>query len=380
MLGTAPGPQTPASKPSVARAKPTLPPDEAPVYGPFYGFHEPPFGPAADPRFFYHSTSHDHVAQDLLTAIRRREGCVLATGEAGVGKTTICRVVADQLDRRTLTSLLVEPCGTIEDVLRTVLVDFGVMARHEASTPATQEKLTGALASFLASLAPLQASAVVVIDDAHVLPRKVLAELPTLAAAGRLQVVLVGQPRLTRLLKRPELRALSQQITVRCHVDPLPADEILGYVMHRLATAGSSPRVEFDDAAVARIHELTGGVPRLINLLCDRALTRGCEASASVIDDRLVMLAAETLDLDPPVANGRAAGRILIASLVLGALMLVGAVGALWVFRASVARAIAQWEQVPAAPVAPAPRVPALLPPPPPAIDAPVAPPTDPSI
>jgi general secretion pathway protein A len=291
---------------------------------------------------------------------------VLLTGDPGVGKTTICRVVVDQLDRRTLTSLVLEPCGSIEDVLRTVLVDFGVIARQDARTPATQEKLTAALTSFLTSLTPLQASAVVVIDAAQSLPVEVLAGLPTLAAAGPLQVVLVGRRRLTKLLKRPELRALNQRIVVRCQVDPLPADEILGYVMHRIAVAGTSPRVDFDDVAVARIHELTGGVPRLVNLLCDRALLRAYEASASVIDGRLVTLAAETLDLKPPVAGGRGAARILIAGLALAALMLVGATGALWVFRASVARAIGQWERMPSAPAAPAPRVPAPLTPMPP--------------
>lgn len=366
LLGTAPGPRIAPRAPAVTHNTPAAPPAEALAYEAFYGLHEPPFGPSSDPRFFYHSTSHDHVAQELLTAVRRHDGCVVVTGDPGVGKTTICRVVVDQLDRRTLTSLLVEPCGSIEDVLRTVLVDFGVIARHDARTPATQEKLTATLASFLASLAPLQASAVVVIDEAHSLPIEVLAEVPTLAAAGPLQVVLVGQRRLARLLKRPELRALNQHVAVRCHVDPLPADEILGYVMHRLAIAGTSPRVDFDDIAVARIHELTGGSPRLVNLLCDRALLRGCEASASIIDGRLVNLAAETLDLEPPAGDVRSAGRLLVAILAFAALMLVGASGALWVFRASVARTIGQWEHVPAAPGAPVPRLPAPLAPMPP--------------
>jgi general secretion pathway protein A len=353
------GPAT-ANASLVAPREPPPPPAEAPAYDTFYGLHEAPFDLSADPKFFYHSTSHDHVAQQLLTAVRCREGCVLVTGDPGTGKTAICRVVVDQLDRRTLTSVVLHPCRSIEAVLRSVLADFGVIARQDAAgTPATQEKLTAALASFLGSLAPLEASAVVVIDDAHNLPVGVLAELHSLADAGPLQVVLVGHARLAKVLKRRELRALDRQIVVRCRVAPLRPDEILAYVRHRLAVAGTNPRVDFDDIAVARIHALTGGVPQLVNRLCDRALACGFETSASVIDGRLVNLAAEMLGLEPPETVGRRVGRTLMAGLLLAALMLVGATGALWVFRASVARVVAQWEHAPAAPSAPAPRLPA---------------------
>jgi general secretion pathway protein A len=114
--------------------------------------------------------------------------------------------------------------------------------------------------------------------------------------------------------------------------------------------------VDFDDIAVARIHALTGGLPQLVNRLCDRALACGFDVSAGVIDGRLVNLAAEMLELEPPATVGRRVGRTLVAGLLLAALMLVGATGALWVFRASVARVVAQWEQAPAAPSAPAAR------------------------
>jgi general secretion pathway protein A len=335
-------------------------PAEAPTYETFYGLNEPAFDLSADPKFFYYSTSHDQVVQQLLTAVRCREGCVLVTGEAGTGKTAICRVVVDQLDRRTLTSVVLHPCRSIEAVLRTVLADFGVIARQDgAGTPATRAQLTAALASFLGSLTSLEASAVVVIDDAHCLPMGVLADLPSLTDAGPLQLVLVGHPRLAKILKRRELRVLDRQMAVRCGVTPLRPDEILDYVRHRLALAGTNPRVGFDDIAVARIHELTGGFPQLVNRLCARALACGFGDSASVIDCRLVNLAAETLDLEPPPSAARVAGRMLMAGFLLMALMLVGATGALWVFRASVARVMSQWEHAPAAPRAPAPRLPA---------------------
>ena len=366
ILGTATGPRLPRA---VARPIAPTPSVDGLGYETFYGLNEKPFSLSTDPKFLYHSNAHDRAAQDLLTAIRRRDGLVILTGPLGAGKTTVCRAVTEQLDRRTLTSLLVDPCASVEDLLQTVLVDFGVMSREDltAGPLANREELGSTLQSFLDSLASLQASAVVLVDDAHNLPVAVLDALRTLSDAGGgalrlLQIVLIGQPALTAMLRRPELRALELGVSVRCEVGPLVPDEIAGYVMHRLAVAGSSPRVEFDDAAAARLYELTGGLPRSVNILCDRALALGFQASASVIDASMVSGAAEDLDITPPVVEASGAMQMIVAVVAFVALILAGAGGAAWVFRHDVARAVAQWEHVPAMPSEPARTLPGLVP------------------
>jgi general secretion pathway protein A len=159
-------------------------------------------------------------------------------------------------------------------------------------------------------------------------------------------------------------------------MEPLAPNEVLGYVVHRLSVAGGNSRVEFDDPAVHRLHQLSGGVQRTINLLCERALTLGCEASARVIDARLVDTAADELSVVQPVARSQIVLRGVAVALALCVLTLVGAEGALWVFRERAARAAVQWAQVPRAPAGPAvdfptPLTPILAPDPDPTLTAP---------
>jgi type II secretory pathway predicted ATPase ExeA len=374
IVGTAPAPQLP----SVRSARHPPPQRTHPLtYETFYGLHETPFSLLTDPKFLYRSASHDRVATQLLEAIRRRDGIMLLTGEPGLGKTTLCRAIIQDLDRRTVTSLWLEPLLSVDDLLKTMLVDFGVVAREDLARAAvSREALTTALRSFLESLVPLQASAVVFIDDAHDLPVAVIEDIRAVTAAGQdsklLQVVLVGRPRLMALLKRQELQALNQRVALRCELGPLEADEITGYVMHRLAVAGVSPRVEFDDAASARIYELSHGVPSVVNLLSDRALSRGREMSASVIDDELIEAAAEDLELGRAGAEPVGILRALFTVLAFIALILLGAGGALWAFRVEVARTVNQWEGVPPVPGGPIRELPVPLTPlPPPADDDP---------
>jgi general secretion pathway protein A len=325
----------------------------------FYGLHEKPFSLSTDPKFLYHSTAHDHTAQALLSSVGRRDGIVVITGPPGIGKTALCRAVLEELDRHTLTSFLVDPFLSVEDLLQTLLIDFGVLSRDDLASGAhpSPHDLRVTLQSFLASLSSLQASAVVLIDEAQNLPASVLDEIRALIAMGEgqrlLHVVLVGEPGLISLLKRKDLRPLTKQVAVRSELGPLLPDEIAGYIKHRLAVAGGgSSSIDFDDAALARIHELTGGVPRTVNLLCDRALARWYDASASVIDVTLVDAAADDLNLPAPVVKASATLRLALAGMAL-LLMLVGAGAALWVFRDDVRRTVAQWERVPAAPAPP---------------------------
>ncbi|MDO8793110.1 MAG: AAA family ATPase [Vicinamibacterales bacterium] len=342
-----------APPPRIVRSRFALQADSAPpppavplTYEPFYGLSENPFSLSPDTKFVYHSTSLDRVLQELTDALGRGEPVMLLTGELGVGKTTLCRTLVEQLGRRTVTSLIAGPVASFEDLLRTVLVDFGVVAREDATrgrmAAATRQELIAAVGDFAASLAPLQASAVIILDEAQDVGPELLEPLSALSdvagADRRVQIILVGQPALPALLHRKELRPLERQAAVRCRLDPLTAEETSGYVVHRLAVAGSNARVEFDEGAFAELHAATGGVPRLVNLVCDRALTRGQQMSASVIDDELVAAAAADLELVPLRFDARWIARMAVRAIVLLALMLAGAAAAAWVFRAQVSQ------------------------------------------
>jgi type II secretory pathway predicted ATPase ExeA len=316
------------------------------TYEPFYGLSEKPFSLSTDPKFIYRSTSHERVLQELIDALGRGDGIMLLTGEAGVGKTTLCRSLIEQLGRRTVTSSISAPFVSLDAVLKSVLIDFGVVARDDAArgllAAATREELTTAIGDFAASLAPLQASAVIVIDEAQNVPPDILEAVAALSevfgADRRVQIMLIGQPLLASMLNRRPLRALGRKVLVRCRLDPLAAEEVSGYVIHRLAIAGTSARVEFDDGAFAELYAATHGVPRLVNLVCDRAMTRGYEASASVIDDRLIAEAASSLELVPARSDKRRLAQMAVTTLWFIALMLVGAAAAAWVFRGDLTR------------------------------------------
>lgn len=316
------------------------------AYEIFYGFSEKPFSLSTDPRFFFHSTPHDAVSQQLLTATRNRGGLVVLTGDIGAGKTTLCRTVIEQLDRRTLTSLVTDRAVSGEGLLKTILADFGVASREELERrSATSHDLSATLLSFVESLATLQATAIVIIDDAENLPPDVLEQVRILSEAGEtsslLQVVLVGQPGLTARLRRKEYKGLHQRVTVWCTLERLPPDEVDGYVMHRIAVSSTSARVQFDQAAIDSIYRLSRGLPRVINLLCDRALAHGHELSSPLIDAAVVEAAAEDLDLGEPrpFALDLASNAVTVVALVLSALL--GAAVAARLFPDAFARALA---------------------------------------
>jgi general secretion pathway protein A len=293
---------------------------------------------------------------------------VVMTGEPGMGKTTLCRAVVDQLDRRTLTSLVADRFVSTDDLLKTVLADFGVISHDDiargALTGASRADLAAALHGFLVSLAALQAFAVVILDDAHDLPIEVLDQVRVLAEGigdePALQIVLVGQPSLDKTLGRAQLRGLSQRVSTRCRLKPIAADEVSGYIAHRLAVAGTSPRVEFDQTAAARVHELSGGVPSVINLLCDRTLEAGFKVSASLLDDQLVKTAAEDLDLSPPPSRSSWVQKAAVAVALL-VLILIGAAAAAFVFRAEVSALVGEWQNTPSSPSRPQPAAPAPI-------------------
>ena len=267
------------------------------TYETFYGLREKPFSLSSDSRFFYHSRLHAPAFDDLLAVIRRRESLSVLTGDIGTGKTTLCRAVLQNLDRKTFSAFVPDPFASREDLLKVVLMDFGVLSVDDLTSGrlqnASRTELSYLLYEFLDTLGPLQAFAVVVIDEAQNLSLPLLEEIRILSDSdGRerqLQVVLVGQLELREKLKLPEMRQVDQRVSVHCHLAPLGADDVAGYVAHRLQSAGGSPdRIRFSSEALEVVYRASSGVPRLINRICDRALFQGHLRRAATISREMV--------------------------------------------------------------------------------------------
>jgi general secretion pathway protein A len=251
------------------------------TYEPYYGLKEKPFSLSADPRFLYKSRTHAPVFDALRAGIRRREGIIVLTGEPGTGKTTLCRSVLGALDRKTFCTFVPDPFVSREDLLKMLLVDFGVMSVEDLKSgrlnAATRPELSYPLYDFLRSLVPLQAYAVLILDEAQNLTPQLLEEIRILAdlegPEKLLQLVLVGQPELHDKLKDPGLRQVDQRVSVRCSLETLDEDAVPEYLLHRLIVAGGgADRPEFVPEAIRLLFRSSGGNPRLLNLLADKAL------------------------------------------------------------------------------------------------------------
>jgi general secretion pathway protein A len=302
------------------------------MYETYYGFAEKPFSLTPDPKYLYRSESHGNAFDLLHYAIRRREGFVVVTGDIGTGKTTLCRALVGAIDRTTFTALVLNPFLSEEDLLKRILQDFGVVSRDEIKTArlagVTKQELIDALYDFLLSLIPLKASAVLIIDEAQHLPLGVLEQIRMLSNLETdkeklLQIILVGQLNLQPLLRSPEVRQLDQRVSIRYELKPLDRDSVAAYIAHRLTIAGRAAAVAFTSPAMDDVHRLSGGIPRLINLICDRALLAGFSLHTRRITADMVAQAAEGLDLAPPprqrfqrASLATAAAVVLLASAV----------------------------------------------------------------
>jgi general secretion pathway protein A len=330
-------------------------------YEPFFGFAEPPFSLSANPRFRFASAGHEEALSEVTYALERREPIIVVTGDIGMGKTLLCRTVLERLPRKTFLSVITDPLLGGEDFLKRILEDFGIIAAERAAVlQASRHDMTQALDTFLLSLAQLDAHAVVILDEAQHVQPDVLEQIRLVANAHDkrgtlLQIVLVGQPSLWTLLEKSELRQVRQRVTRFVSVNALSDSEVKQYIAHRLAVARqpetnsriagaddlarelarwneSRQPVAFSDEAIDAVARLSRGTPRIVNLLCDRALEATFVDRSRTVDAQTIERAARSLQLaDPgddtiePALTSRAP-RTARYAVGIAALLLIGAI------------------------------------------------------
>ncbi|PHR28784.1 MAG: type II secretory pathway protein ExeA [Desulfotalea sp.] len=261
------------------------------MYTRYFGFIEKPFAIAPNPRFFYMSDAHREALAHLLYGING-DGCIiLFTGGVGTGKTTVCRCCIEQLPETTDVALVLNPKLTIADLLKTICEELGIeIFRQE---PTNKDYIDGLNAYLLAAHAKGRNTAVI-IDEAQNLDIEVLEQLRLLTnletdTQKLLQIVLIGQPELRDILSVPALSQVSQRITTRYHLEALQLEDVSGYIHHRLALAGGDTRTLVIPENVIRIIcKHSRGIPRLINIICDRALLGAYAENKVQIDAKTV--------------------------------------------------------------------------------------------
>ena len=265
------------------------------MYATFFGLDREPFSLAPDPRFLFMSERHREALAHLLYGVGGGGGFVLLTGEIGAGKTTVARCFLEQLPTTCVVAYIFNPCLSVIELLQTVCSEFGIA---ELPASATGKAHVDALNRFLLDAHAKGRQALLIIDEAQALEPAVLEQLRLLtnletAERKLLQIVLIGQPELRTLLAEPGLEQLAQRVIARYHLGPLSASETRQYVEHRLSVAGLRGPSPFEAVAQAQLYRQSGGVPRRINLLADRALLGAYSQSRRQVDRLMVARAAE---------------------------------------------------------------------------------------
>ncbi|GAW65854.1 ATPase [Geoanaerobacter pelophilus] len=254
------------------------------MYCEFYGFRESPFTITPNPRFLFLSDHHREALAHLLYAVESRVGFVELTGEVGTGKTTVLRTFLNRLDGRGhRTALIFNPCLSSLELLKSVNREFGLSCESDSRVDLLQ-----VLNEFLLEQKAAGHSVVLVMDEAQNLSPEVLEQIRLISNLETetdklIQIVLSGQPELLAVLAREELRQLNQRITVRYHLLPMDFDSTRRYIDHRMELAGCHRAAEFSNAALKRIFRFSGGVPRLVNVVCDRALLIGFTHESRIV-------------------------------------------------------------------------------------------------
>ncbi len=289
------------------------------MYAKFFGLNQDPFSIAPDPRYLFMSERHREALAHLLYGLGSGGGFVLLSGEIGTGKTTVCRCFLEQIPANCNVAYIFNPKLSVSELLASICEEFHI----QLPTPAvTAKEFIDPLNQFLLREHASGKNNVLIIDEAQNLSAEVLEQLRLLTNLETnerklLQIVLIGQPELRRMLARPDLEQLAQRVIARFHLDALSASETTHYITHRLAVAGMTGALPFDKKAILRIHQLSRGVPRRINLLCGRALLGAYANSTARVDHRMVDRAAAEVfgpKLKPQPGVGRMESQVALVS------------------------------------------------------------------
>ncbi|MGB5465343.1 MAG: AAA family ATPase, partial [Sedimenticolaceae bacterium] len=294
------------------------------AYEQYFGLREHPFSITPDPRFVYLSESHRAALEHLdYGAASGGNGFVLLSGDVGTGKTTICRTFLERLPPKTEVILILNPVLTLNEFLLTICDELDLVIEGNRDS---NKNLIDNLNRFLLQVYAVGHKTILIVDEAQNLTHELLEQIRLLTNLESntdklLQIFLIGQPELRDMLKRPELLQVSQRITSRFHLGPLNKKETRAYIERRLEVAGA-PDIPFTASAIRRIYAFSKGVPRLINVLCDKALLSAYQRSAEKIDAKIILDAERRV-----LGNGESSrGGIGKAAMVFGAVAILAAV------------------------------------------------------
>lgn len=298
------------------------------MYREYFGLKEKPFSIAPNPHFFYMSGQHREALAHLIYGIKGEGGFVLLTGEVGTGKTTVCRLLLELIPKDLEVAFILNPILTVEELLETVCDEFGI------GYPEGNKGIKVLVARIHAYLLDIQSRgrrAVLIIEEAQNLTTEVLEQVRLLTNLETnqhklLQIIMLGQPELREKLSQPQLRQLSQRITARYHLGPLLKKEVAAYVNYRLTAAGLVRGKLFPAPTVRKLFRLSKGVPRLINVICDRALLGAYVQGKNLVDKETLTRAAREVSgsgshqwLRPRIYIGMLTGLFLVVCVALAA-------------------------------------------------------------
>ncbi len=328
------------------------------MYTTYFGLTEAPFSMTPDPRYLYMSERHREALAHLLYGVGESGGFVQLTGEVGTGKTTLCRCLLEQLPPRVDVALILNPRLTDIELLAAVCDELRIP--YPAGTT-SRKLLVDALYRHLLDAHEQGRRTVLIVDEGQDLATDVLEQIRLLTnletpTQKLLQIILIGQPELIRLLGTEELRQLAQRVTARYHLLPFSEDDTRAYIVHRLRIAGQT-RTIFTDAATRAVHKAARGIPRLINAICDRALLGGYTQDQRRVMAATVRRAArevlgETLTPRPARRWQWVGAAVLVAALGTGAWVLVTH-GQAWLIRRAGIPSALHRTPTPATPSAP---------------------------